>query len=179
VVDGVRIDQGDAETVTRLLFAILLAVLAVAQSTVLSTVGLLGLSPNLVLVLILVWSSRYGAREGVVWAFGAGIMLDLLALDPLGSNALALIVVAVIGSLAQKPLLQSGLVLPMFMVLVATLASFLVASSVDAILGSGYSFLVSVRLGVVTAFLNALVVPPVYGLIVMLDRLGVSRVAPA
>lgn len=164
---------------TRLIFAFLLVITAIAQSTILSPTVVLGIAPNLVLVLVLLWSSRYGAREGVVWAFGAGIALDLLALDPLGSNALALIAVAIIGSLARQPLLQSGLLLTMLMVLVATLAHFVVASVIDAMVGVGYSFLISIRLGLVTAFLNALMVPPLYGLIILLDRLGVQRVAQA
>lgn len=164
---------------TRLFFALLLVITAVAQSTVLSVAAFLGLAPNLILVLILVWSSLRGAREGVAWAFGAGLMLDLLALDPLGSNALALIVVAVIGSLAQRPLMQSGLVLTMLMVIVATLAHFVVASFVDALMGAGYSFMISVRLGALTALLNVLTVPPLYGVVLLLDRVGVRGVAQA
>jgi rod shape-determining protein MreD len=114
-----------------------------------------------------------------MWAFGAGIMLDLLALDPLGSNALALIVVAIIGALAQRPLLQSGLMLTMLMVVVATLAHFVVAALVDSLAGAGYSFLISVRLGIITALLNVLTVPPLYGAVLLLDRVGVRGVAQA
>jgi rod shape-determining protein MreD len=179
VAVDVRSIQGNLANVTRLYFAVLLVIVAAAQSTLLSTVGVLGVSPNLVLVLVLLWSSRHGLTEGIAWAFGAGIMLDLLALDPLGSNALALLIVALIGSLAQRPLLQSGIVLPMIMVLIATAGSVLVSSLVDMLSGSGYPLMVSLRLGLLTAFLNALVVPPLYGLLVLLDRLGVSSVAPA
>jgi rod shape-determining protein MreD len=178
-VEGVGFVQGNSAVVTRLFFAILLVLTAVAQSTVISVTAILGLTPNLVLVLVLVWSSLYGAREGVVWAFFAGIMLDLLALDPLGSNAIALIVVAIIGSLAQRSLLQSGLLLPMLMVIIGTLAHFVVASFLDALSSTGYSFVISVRLGALTAFLNVLTVPPLYGLIVLLDRVGVRGVAQA
>jgi rod shape-determining protein MreD len=165
--------------VTRLYFATLLILIAVAQSTILSTTGILGVSPNLVLVLILVWSSRYGIREGVVWAFSAGLMIDVLALDPLGSNGLALIVVAVIGSFAQRPLLQSGVLVAMLMTIAATVSHFIVASFIDTLTGTGYPVLISIRMGLLTAFLNALTVPIMYGLIVLLDRFGVSRVAQA
>lgn len=164
---------------SRLFFAFLLIIIATAQSTVLSAAGLLGIAPNLVLVLVLLLGSRYGAREGVVWAFGCGLMLDLMALDPLGSNSLALIPVAVIGALAQRPLLQSGLLFTMLMVLLGTVAHFLVASVIDTVAGEGYGFLVSIRLGLVTAFLNTLTVPPLYALVILLDRLGVPRVAQA
>jgi rod shape-determining protein MreD len=164
---------------TRLWFAVLLILIATAQSTILSVTNLFGIAPNVVLVLVLLLSRRYGVREGVAWAFGAGIMLDLLAMDPLGSNGLALIPVAMIGSVAQRPMLQSGLLLMMLLVLLATLAHFSVASIIDTLIGTGYSFLVSIRLGLITAFLNALVVPPLYGLVVLLDRVGVQGVAQA
>lgn len=164
---------------SRLFFAFLLIVIAGAQSTVFPSAGLLGIAPNLVLVLVLLLSSRYGAREGVVWAFGAGVMLDLIALDPLGSNALALIPVATIGALARRPLLQSGLLFSMLMVLIATITHFAVASIIDAMIGDGYGFLVSIRLGLITAFLNTLTVPPLYAVVGLLDRLGVPRVAQA
>ncbi|MEX2425375.1 MAG: rod shape-determining protein MreD [Thermomicrobiaceae bacterium] len=176
---GVRFNQGDTATVTRLLFAILLILIAIAQSTIFSLIDVVGIAPNIVLVLVLVLSGRYGVREGLFWAFGAGIMLDILALDPLGSNALALIPVAVIGSMAQRPMLQSGLLLTMLMVLLATLAHFSMASIIDTLSGTGYSIAVSIRLGLVTAFLNTLVVPPLYGLVILLDRFGVQGVGQA
>jgi rod shape-determining protein MreD len=179
VDDWRSIDTGQYSTVIRLLFAILLIVIAIAQSTILSLTNWFGIAPNIVLVLVLVLSTRYGVREGIVWAFGAGIMLDLLALDPLGSNSLALLPVAIIGGLARRPMLQSGLLLTMLMVLVATIAHFTVASLIDTLTGVGYSFLVSIRLGLVTAFLNALVVPPLYGLVIVLDRVRVPHVAQA
>lgn len=163
----------------RLLLAILLVFVAIAQSTVFTFTSWFGIAPNLVLVVVLLISTRYGVREGLAWAFGAGFMLDLLALDPLGSNALALLPVALIGAVAQRPMLQSGLLLTMLMVLLATVAHFSVASLVDTLAGGGYSFGVSIRLGLVTAFLNTLVVPPFYGLVMLLDRVGVYSVAQA
>lgn len=164
---------------SRLFFAILLIFVAAAQSTVISTAGFLGIAPNLVLVLVLLLASRYGVREGVVWAFGCGLMLDVMALDPLGSNALALIPVAIVGALAQRPLLQSGLLFSMLIVVVATIAHFAIASVIDGMIGAGYGFLVSIRLGLITAFLNMLTVPPLYAAVILLDRLGVPRVAQA
>jgi rod shape-determining protein MreD len=128
---------------------------------------------------VLLISTRFGVREGIVWAFSAGIVLDLLALDPLGSNGLAMMPVAIIGGLAQRPLLQSGLLLTMLMVLLATVTHFAAASIIDMFTGGGYSFVVSIQLGLATALLNTLVVPPLYGLVILFDRVGVPRVAQA
>lgn len=163
----------------RVSFAALLILIAIAQSTIFTFTSWFGIAPNFVLVLVLVISTRYGVREGIAWAFGAGLMLDLLALDPFGSNALALLPVAVIGSLARRPMLQSGMLLTMLMVLLATIAHFSVVSLIDSLMATGYSFMITIRLGLVTAFLNTLVVPPLYGLVVLLDRVGVHSVAQA
>lgn len=163
----------------RFLLAGILILVATGQATLLTFASWFGIAPNLVLVLLLVLSTRFGVREGIIWAFGAGLMLDLLALEPLGSNALALFPVVIIGALAQRPMLQSGLLLTMLMVLLGTLAHFSVASLIDTLAGTGFAFSTSIRLGLVTAFLNTLVVPPLYGLFILLDRFGVQSVAQA
>ncbi len=163
----------------RFILAFSLIIIATAQATLFTFASWFGIAPNLVLVLVLVISTRFGVREGMIWAFGAGLMLDLLALDPLGSNALALFPVAIIGGLAQRPILQSGLLLTMLMVLLATVAHFSVGSLIDTLSGTGYAVSTSVRLGLITAFLNTLVVPPLYGLVILLDRFGVQSVAQA
>jgi rod shape-determining protein MreD len=163
----------------RFLLATILILVATAQGTLFTFASWFGIAPNLVLVLVLVLSTRFGVREGIVWAFGAGLMLDLLVLDPLGTNALALFPVAIIGGIARRPMLQSGLLLTMLMVLLATLAHFSVASLIDTLSGTGFAVSTSIRLGLVTSFLNTLVVPPLYGLVILLDRFGVHGVAQA
>jgi rod shape-determining protein MreD len=171
--------RDNRSTVARLVFALILIITAVAQSTVVPAINVIGVAPNLVLVLIVIWSSFYGAREGVIWAFCAGVLIDLLGMGMLGASSLALIPAALIGGLARRPLLQSGLVLPMVTVVGATLVSIFVLSVVGAIAGQGYPLWVTIRLGALTAFLNTLMVPPLYLLLFVLERVGVRGVAQA
>jgi rod shape-determining protein MreD len=171
--------RDNRSTVARLVFALILIITAVAQSTVVPAINVIGVAPNLVLVLIVIWSSFYGAREGVIWAFCTGVLIDLLGMGMLGASSLALIPAALIGGLARRPLLQSGLVLPMVTVVGATLVSVFVLSVVGAIVGQGYPLWVTIRLGALTAFLNTLMVPPLYLLLFVLERVGVRGVAQA
>src|SRR5262245_36513159 len=82
---------------TRAFFALLLISLATVQATFVPALGVFGVFPDFVLVFLLIWSAARGVGEGLIWAFGLGIWLDLLTMDPLGTHAIALLVVAVIG----------------------------------------------------------------------------------
>lgn len=72
----------------------LLGGVAMVQTTLLSRITLLGAPPNLMLLVVLVWTLVRGMDEGAVWAFVGGLMLDLLSGGPLGSMALALLAAA-------------------------------------------------------------------------------------
>ena len=153
--------------------------MALAQAALIPGINVLGIGPNIVLVLILVWSAERGIPEGVIWALPVGILLDLIALDPLGSNTLALIPVAVIGGLARRRLFHSGVIIPMLLVVVATVVHQIVGAIVSSLTGSVYSISVIARLSLLTALLNVALVPILYIGIALLDRLGVVRASRA
>lgn len=53
-------------------------------------------TPDLVLILLFLWAARHSIRESLLWLFFTGIVLDVLALDPLGANGLALVVLVIL-----------------------------------------------------------------------------------
>ena len=172
--------MGDrSETVTRLGFAFVLTVAALAQATFFPALHVLSIGPDLTLVLILLWSAERGALEGLLWAFPAGILLDMLAMDPLGFNALALLPAALIGGLGRRRIVHSGVLQPMLLVIAATAAHWCVAAILGALLGAGYSLVFSARLGLLPALLNVAIVPFLYLIMLVLERLGVVRAAQA
>ncbi len=69
----------------RITFAALILLALFAQIAVMPSIEPFRVLPNVPLVLLLVWSSIRGVREGLFWAFGLGLLYDMLALDPLGS----------------------------------------------------------------------------------------------
>lgn len=154
----------------RVIFAILLVIMAYLQTTVLKMLPLGGFTPNLVLVLLLLWSAVRAPRESLLWAFAIGLFLDLLTLTTLGSSALALLPVAMTGWLSRSRFFQSGIIFPMLMTLVATLAHALVQMLLAPFVG-GHMNIPGVGLtGTLGAILNALFVPLLYPIVQVLHR---------
>jgi rod shape-determining protein MreD len=147
----------------RAYFGLLLVAAAFAQAAVLPVLLPIETTPNLVLVLIFLWSLRRGVGEAIVWAFGAGILLDLLSLDPLGLNGLALLPTVLLAPLARRRFFQSGLVVPIVVAGIATLISGLLLLALrGAIVGPPLPAPAAIRVVLPQAALNALLVPPFY-----------------
>jgi rod shape-determining protein MreD len=155
----------------RPLFGLLIVIAAFAQAAVLPVVLPIEIVPNLVLVLIFLWSLRRGVGEALVWAFGAGILLDLLALDPLGLNGLALLPAVLLGPLARRRFFQSGLIVPILAAGLATMVGGLELLGLRGlVVGPAVPASAAVRVIFPQAILNALLVPPLYLVAGWLDR---------
>lgn len=151
-------------------FALLLALTALLQATFLPALGVMAILPDFALLLLLVWSASRGMVEGMTWALGLGLWLDLLTLDRLGTHGLSLLAVAVVGGLAGQRLFRSGIVLPLVAVVIATLAAGLVAIVVARFGGEAAGGLAMMRPIVATAFLNAALVPIAWVVLLVVDR---------
>jgi rod shape-determining protein MreD len=162
--------------VSRGLFAVLLVFTALLQASFFPATGFIGIAPDFALVLLLVWSATRGIYEGLFWAFGLGLWMDLLTMDPLGTHAVALLAVAAIGGATRGKLFHSGMILPLVAILAATLAFSLVLLFLDALRGEGGDLAGMLRLALMTALLNALLVPLAYGFLFVFDRWVPRRV---
>ena len=161
---------------TRPVFGVLLTLAALLQTALLPRWQILAVTPGLVLVLILGWSAYRGLPETLAWVLVAGLLLDILGLDTLGANALALLPVALIGGLARGRFFHSALVFPMVLAMVATFAYVAVLLTLRGLLGEGSDF--SQALGTMTllqALLNAVLVPFVFGFLGWLQRTEPER----
>ena len=67
---------------------------ALVQTTLLSRIDVLGAQPNLVLLLVLLWSLVRGVDEGLMWGFLGGLIVDILSGGPLAGTAVALLAAA-------------------------------------------------------------------------------------
>ena len=72
----------------------LLITVALSQTVLVARVDLWGGRPDLMLLVVLVWSVVRGMNEGLVWGFIGGLIIDLISGGPLGATTLALLVVA-------------------------------------------------------------------------------------
>lgn len=71
-------------------------VLAVLQTAVWPYFPILGVIPQIPLLVALCWGLIRGINEGVVWGFIAGIILDAFSISPVGITALAYIIAILI-----------------------------------------------------------------------------------
>ena len=161
---------------TRPVFGLLLALAALLQTALLPRWQLLAVTPSLVVVLLLAWSAYRGIPEALAWVFIAGFVIDVLGLDRLGTNALALLPIALLGGLSRGRFFHSALVFPMVLAIAGTFVYVGALLALRGLLGEGGD--ASQMLGRVTllqALLNALLVPPIYGLIGWLQRTEPER----
>ena len=161
---------------SRPVFGALLIAAALLQTALLPRWQLLAVTPGLVVVLILGWSAYRGVPEALTWVFAAGLLLDVLGLDPLGANAMALLPVALLGGLARGRFFHSALVFPMVLAMAATFAYVGVLLGLRGLLGEGST--AAQALGAMTmlqALMNALLVPPIFGFLGWLQRTEPER----
>jgi rod shape-determining protein MreD len=163
--------------VDRFLFSITLMFVTLLQATFFPATAVLNVIPDFALVLLLVWSASRGVEEGLLWAFGLGLWIDFLTLDPLGTHVLPLMVVAVIGGVTQGRLFRSGIVLPAVAVLGATIAYRLVEMIFKVFSGRPVEVSGEIRLALLAALLNVILVPLVYGFVLVMDRWIPKRVS--
>lgn len=135
---------------------------AFMQATVFPSSELIGIFPDVTLVIVLVWSAVRGVRDGLLWAFLVGILLDTLALDPLGGNALALLPVVLLGAFSGRAFFQSNLIVPILACVAATFLHAIVLLLVRSAGGESIAITSLLRIIMLQTVLNVMIVPPIY-----------------
>lgn len=141
----------------------LLAGIALLQTTLAPQLSIIGGRPQFMLLAVVSWSLLRGGREGVVWGFVGGVMLDLLSGAPFGVITLPLLLVGFLSGLGEINVFRSNFLLPGLVVLLATLFYNAFALFLLQVLGEPVlweSALLHVILP--AALLNLLVLPLVY-----------------
>ena len=144
----------------------LLLLLAATEASVLPLFRVAGMQPNIVLVLLVVWLMVRGANEAFVLIPAGGLLLGLVDAAPLGTALLALAPLAVLHELRGARLRESGVVLTLLFTVLATLAYHITYLLVFTVQGDNGSWIAAMtRVILPTAFLNALLVLPLYSII--------------
>jgi len=151
---------------SRTTFGLLLVCAAFAQAAILPEVLPIEIVPGPVLVLIFLWSAKRGMQEAAFFAFGIGLLLDLLALDPLGANGLALLGAVLLGMASRRRFFQSALVVPIVLAMFASLVyGMMLLGLRGAIDGVELEPAAAIRVLVPQALLNGLLVPVLYPIV--------------
>lgn len=94
---------------------------AVLQSSLMPRIQLLGATPNLVLVVLVLWVLEQGMPEGFTLGLVAGISLDTLSSGPFGTAIVGLLLVTLSTGLGVANVFKNAWYLPYFTILTATL----------------------------------------------------------
>ncbi len=104
------------------------------HSVLASQVTILGVCPNLVLVLTVACTLLMGTRIGVIAALAGGLVLDALSGASFGISTLAMVVIALITGVGETNLFRSVRLLPYVAV---SLGTFVYCAIVLALMGIG------------------------------------------
>ena len=105
-----------------LLVFFFLLVVAVLQTTLGPLLGVLGVAPDGVLVLVVCWALVRGSEEGMIWGMLGGLCVGLLSGAPLGTHALVLTLIGWGAGVGQRSPLISRLLVPLVVISTATIA---------------------------------------------------------
>jgi rod shape-determining protein MreD len=105
----------------------LLPLLALMQSSVVGHFAFRGTLPGIVLICVVDWGILRGPDEGMLWAFVAGLCLDIFSGWPPGTNTVALVVVASVVSLGEGTFIRTHALLPPATVFGATILFYCIA----------------------------------------------------
>jgi rod shape-determining protein MreD len=149
----------------------LLLLVALIQDVVLAPVSFLGAYPDLLFLVIVVWSLLRGAGEGMIWAFIGGFTLDLLSGGPIGGFTLSLLLVALVagrqwGSELGSALLQAALIV-LALCFIYHVLLLLVLGWSGRSMDWAYGL---ARVAAPSSILNALLAPLIYVVLAWLDR---------
>jgi rod shape-determining protein MreD len=148
--------------VTIYLVVPLLRVVAFLQTTLVPHVAIWGVFADLPLVVVVSWSLLRGPREGILWGFVAGVMVDLFSGAPFGASTLALIAVGLLAGLGAATVFRAQIALPLLAMFLATIVYDLLFLLIVGISGYPVAWLESLyRLILPSAALNAVLTPVV------------------
>ncbi len=83
---------------------------------------IMGVKPDLVLLMVVSWSLLRGAQESVIWALVGGMGLDLLSGAPFGTSTVPLVIISLLAGLGELSVFRTRIALPLIATLIATLA---------------------------------------------------------
>ena len=154
----------------------LFVLMAIAQSTVVSSIRLLGVTPDLVLLMVVAWAALRGSQEGILMALVSGVMIDALSGAPFGTATAALVAASYVVGLGAINVFRTARVFPYAAAALATLLYDLVFLFFLTMTGHEVPWAATLgRIVLPSIIINALFMAPVYHVLAWL----VARMQPA
>jgi rod shape-determining protein MreD len=147
----------------------LMVILTVLQTAVLPYFQLFGVTPSLPFLVALAWGLLRGVNEGVVWAFVAGLFMDLFTAAPVGGLALTYMIAVLAACFVSEMLPVNRNIIPMFLAALATIIQqFLYAIFLSIF---GYSMVQMIASSLLpTVLIHTFLILPIYWLLYIVQR---------
>ncbi len=100
------------------------------QTAVAPHLTIMGIRPNLSLVVVTAWGLLRGSGAGLWWGLGAGLATDLFAGVPLGTFATGLVLSGGVAGLGERQIFRTNFLMPVLMIGLNTLLANLVTLGV-------------------------------------------------
>lgn len=147
----------------------LMALLTVAQTSILPRFPIFGFVPLLPLLIVVAWGLLRSPDEGILWAFVAGFFLDLFSTSPLGSQSLAMMGAVTAVTTIQRSLPASRFLIPALLTAVATLIFLFIYLLLIRLAGFTIDWELASQIPMI-ALLHGFLAIPVYWLALVINR---------
>lgn len=141
----------------------LMALLSIIQTAILPRVPIVGVVPQVLFLVALAWGLLRGLEQGLIWAFIAGIFVDLFSLTPLGVSSLSYMIAIGPVILLQNVLPPRGLPAAGLLAMLATVIYLLVTFLTLRLFGLGMSLDTLLEM-LPLVVLHGILILPVYAL---------------
>jgi rod shape-determining protein MreD len=148
---------------------VILAACVVLQSTILGRIAILGVRPDLALIVLVFVALRRGSMTAQVAGFASGIVEDLVSASPVGFHMLLRTLIGFLYGLFSGNVFVDPLLMPIVLTVVATILKGLISGIVSLVFGlkvSGFLYFTG-RLWIEAGY-NALAAPFLFALLNLL-----------
>jgi rod shape-determining protein MreD len=105
------------------------------QSTILGTIAIRGVRPDLALIVLIFVAIRRGSMVGQVSGFATGFLEDLMNVSPLGFHSLLRTAIGYLYGLLSGNVFIDPILMPIILTVVATILKGILAGIISAIFG--------------------------------------------
>ncbi len=144
-------------------YLLLLGVVMILQTTILDTVAIAGIKPDLVLLLVVLSGFLLGTREGAFLGFVGGIVVDLFSGSYIGINALSKMAAGYLAGAAGERLYRENIPIAtgvtFFTSLAGLIVNYLLLLYLDIHVSPLYAFF---RVALPTAAYTAVLAPFIF-----------------
>lgn len=145
--------------------------MGILQTAVIAQLRLLGVSPDLVLLLTIACVLLWGLKDGLLVALVGGVVLDIASSAPFGASILALLAAAALSGLGEMNVFRAARLLPLVATLVGVAAYYAIFISLLRL--TGYRLIgwgLIWRIVAPKMVVNLLFMPLIYGAVHWVDR---------